>query len=59
MIYGLVYFDIAGITGVLLCIVLCIIYVFANPISRRYIFSYFWITHQFFYAVYILIILHG
>ncbi len=46
-------------TGVLLTLVVCIIYVFATQTARKYIFSAFWISHKFFYALYILILLHG
>lgn len=46
-------------TGILLCLVVSVIYIFATQISRQYIFNAFWITHKLFYVLYVLILLHG
>ncbi|ELU06497.1 hypothetical protein CAPTEDRAFT_191097 [Capitella teleta] len=51
--------NLTGITGILLVLVICIIYIFATATSRRHIFNAFWITHQFIYLLYLLIFLHG
>ncbi|KAK2144834.1 hypothetical protein LSH36_726g01008 [Paralvinella palmiformis] len=53
------YRTLVGFTGILLCVIVCIIYTFANQLARRHIFNAFWITHQLFYILYILILLHG
>lgn len=49
----------AGATGVMLCVVVIIIYVFATQTARRHIFSFFWATHKLFIVMYILTIIHG
>ena len=46
-------------TGVLLMVIICIIYVFASATIRSRIFKAFWITHQLYYLFYFLILLHG
>ena len=48
-----------GATGVLLIAVICIMYIFAQPIVRTYIFNTFWVSHKLFYLLYVLILLHG
>lgn len=50
----------AGLTGLLLVVVVCIMLVFALPVMRKHAYRYFWITHRCGYvAFYILCILHG
>jgi len=49
----------AGFTGVLLVIIICVIYIFATATARTHIFTAFWTTHQLFYALYVIILLHG
>jgi len=49
----------AGMTGVLLVITICIIYIFATATARTHIFTAFWTTHQLLYVLYVLILLHG
>jgi len=44
---------------VLLVIIVSIIYIFATATSRTHIFTAFWTTHQLFYALYVVILLHG
>lgn len=51
--------TIPGFTGILLVIIICIIYIFATATARIHIFNAFWITHQLFYALYVLTVLHG
>lgn len=38
--------TLTGITGLLLYIILCVIFIFAHPIIRKKAFKFFWITHQ-------------
>ncbi|XP_014788035.1 dual oxidase isoform X1 [Octopus bimaculoides] len=54
-----VFGNITGITGVLLIILVCVVYMFATQQSRRYIFSAFWLTHKLIIPLYIITILHG
>ncbi|KAL5010355.1 hypothetical protein ScPMuIL_012660 [Solemya velum] len=51
--------NMTGLTGVLLVVVLCIMYVFSTQTARRYIFNMFWLTHKLIVPMYILTILHG
>ncbi|XP_070539712.1 dual oxidase 1-like isoform X2 [Ptychodera flava] len=48
-----------GVTGVMLVVVMVILMVFALPITRRYVYNAFWITHKLYIPMYILTILHG
>ena len=48
-----------GFTGVLLVIIICVMYIFATSTARLHIFNAFWITHQLFYALYVVTLLHG
>ena len=48
-----------GFTGVLLVIIVCVIYIFATVTARTHIFNAFWTTHQLFYALYVITLLHG
>ncbi|CAM9805742.1 unnamed protein product [Lampetra fluviatilis] len=54
------YFQtIPGLTGVLLLVVLAVLYIFASRFSRSHSFNAFWLTHQLYFAFYILMLLHG
>jgi len=44
---------------VLLVIIVCVMYIFATATARTHIFTAFWTTHQLFYVLYVLILLHG
>ncbi|KAK2169349.1 hypothetical protein NP493_1195g00001 [Ridgeia piscesae] len=48
-----------GATGVLLIAVICVMYIFAQPLVRTYIFNAFWVSHKLFYLLYVLTLLHG
>ena len=52
-------FSVAGLTGVLLTILMFIIYTFAVQYARRYAFRAFWITHNTWPILFILMLLHG
>ncbi|XP_071953230.1 dual oxidase 2-like [Antedon mediterranea] len=54
-----IFKSVTGITGVLLCIILSIMYIFATQYARRRVFSLFWVTHSLYVVVYVLIIFHG
>ncbi|GAV07211.1 hypothetical protein RvY_17080-2 [Ramazzottius varieornatus] len=56
-----VYKTLTGLTGVLLVIVLCVMFVFALwPRIHQHAYRYFWLTHRYGYILfYILCILHG
>ncbi|XP_067938007.1 dual oxidase 2-like [Watersipora subatra] len=51
--------TITGVTGVVLTLIIIVMYVFAQQYARRNVFRAFWLTHQMFYLVFILMILHG
>ncbi|XP_013378732.1 dual oxidase 2-like isoform X2 [Lingula anatina] len=51
--------TITGFTGVLLTLLVILMYVFATQYSRRHCFQAFWITHNMFYLLYILMVMHG
>lgn len=51
--------TITGITGVLLFVVMCIIFVFAHPTIRKKAYNFFWMTHSLYVALYILCLIHG
>ncbi|XP_055335314.1 dual oxidase-like isoform X2 [Paramacrobiotus metropolitanus] len=55
-----VYQSLTGLTGILLVITVCVMFVFALPAVREHAFHYFWIVHRGGYIIfYILCILHG
>lgn len=51
--------TITGLTGVMLFIIMCIIFIFAHPIIRRKAYKFFWAAHQLYILLYILSLLHG
>ncbi|XP_035660527.1 dual oxidase 1-like isoform X2 [Branchiostoma floridae] len=57
--YWWAFQTMAGVTGVLLLLVVSIIYVFATGYARRRAFSAFWATHQLYIVMFILTVLHG
>ncbi|XP_018566718.1 dual oxidase 2-like [Anoplophora glabripennis] len=48
-----------GLTGVLVTLVFCVMYMFTLPIIRRKIYNWFWYTHNLYPVFFILLILHG
>ncbi|XP_060072103.1 dual oxidase 1-like [Ylistrum balloti] len=53
------YTTITGITGIILTLIVIVMYVFAMPYARRYVFNAFWTTHKFYVLLYLFSILHG
>ncbi|XP_071952320.1 dual oxidase 1-like [Antedon mediterranea] len=53
------YNTITGFTGVLLVIVTAIIFIFSSQYARKNSFNLFWITHNLYIILYILMMLHG
>ncbi|OWF54042.1 dual oxidase 2-like isoform X1 [Mizuhopecten yessoensis] len=53
------YTTITGLTGIILTLIVIIMYVFAMPYARRYVFNAFWTTHKFYVLLYIFNIMHG
>lgn len=51
--------TLTGVTGVLLCIVVSIIFIFAHPRIRQKAFKYFWNAHSLYVVLYILCLIHG
>nr|AXN93677.1 dual oxidase 1 [Scylla paramamosain] len=51
--------TLTGLTGVVLFIIMCIIFIFAHPVIRRKAYKFFWSTHQLYILLYILSLLHG
>ncbi len=54
-----VYRTITGFTGVLLVMVCAIMYTFALQYARRKVFNLFWLTHNLYILLFILMIFHG
>ena len=50
---------VAGFTGVLLTILVFVMYTFAVQYARRHAFRAFWITHNMWSILFILMVLHG
>lgn len=50
---------IAGLTGVLLFVIMCVIIVFAHPIVRKKAYKFFWFTHSLYVLLYALCLVHG
>lgn len=48
-----------GITGVLLFIIMCIIFIFAHPVIRKRAYSWFWRAHSLHVLLYALCLIHG
>lgn len=51
--------TITGVTGVLATVIVFIIYTFAVKYARQYAYKVFWITHQLYIVMFILLFLHG
>ena len=56
---SLIALSFTGLSGVMLCVVIVVLYVFATQYSRRTVFKFFWWTHQLYFALYALTIIHG
>lgn len=54
-----IFGTVTGITGVVLFVVVCVIFIFAHPKIRQKAYSYFWMTHSCYILLYILCIVHG
>lgn len=51
--------TITGLTGIFLVMVVAIMYIFAIHYSRQHLFNAFWLTHNLYPILYILMIFHG
>uniref|UniRef100_A0A1B0GLP6 Uncharacterized protein n=1 Tax=Lutzomyia longipalpis TaxID=7200 RepID=A0A1B0GLP6_LUTLO len=51
--------TVTGVTGVILFITMCIIFVFAHPTIRKKAYKFFWNMHSLFILLYILCLIHG
>ncbi|XP_076054875.1 dual oxidase [Oratosquilla oratoria] len=51
--------TLTGLTGVLLFVIMCIIFIFAHPMIRKKAYKFFWFAHQLYILLYILSLLHG
>lgn len=51
--------TVTGLTGVALTLIVIVMYVFALPYARRYVFNAFWTTHKFYFWLYLFNIMHG
>lgn len=51
--------TVTGITGIILFLLVCIIFIFAHPRIRQKAYSYFWSTHSLYVLLYILSLVHG
>lgn len=49
----------AGITGVTLFIIMCLIFIFAHPTIRKKAYKFFWNIHSLYIVLYILCMIHG
>ena len=48
-----------GVTGVLLFVIMCIIFVFAHPVIRKRAYPWFWRAHSLHVLLYALCLVHG
>lgn len=53
------FYNIAGLTGIILTLIVIVMYVFATPYARRNAFNAFWNTHNLYVFLYIFMIMHG
>lgn len=51
--------NIAGVTGIILTLIVIVMYVFATPYARRNAFNAFWSTHNLYIFLYIFMMMHG
>ena len=51
--------TLAGITGILLYTICCIIFIFSMHSVRQKAYNYFWMAHQFYVLLFVLSLLHG
>lgn len=51
--------TLAGITGVILYTMCCIIFIFSTSNVRQKAYNYFWMAHQFYILLFLLALLHG
>ena len=51
--------TLAGVTGILLYSVCCLIFIFSHAKVREKAYNVFWISHQFYIALFVLSLLHG
>ncbi|XP_047991381.1 dual oxidase isoform X1 [Leguminivora glycinivorella] len=54
-----VFQTVTGISGVLLFVIMCIIFVFAHPTIRKRAYPWFWRAHSLHVALYALCLVHG
>ena len=53
------YICLAGVSGVILTLLVFIIYTFALQYARRHVFKAFWFTHNLYILLFIFLVLHG
>ena len=51
--------TLAGVTGILLYAVCCLIFIFSCSNVREKAYNYFWMAHQFYVVLFVLSLLHG
>lgn len=51
--------TVTGITGVMLFVIMCLIFVFAHPTIRKKAYKFFWNIHSLYILLYILCLIHG
>ncbi|XP_076465634.1 dual oxidase 2-like isoform X2 [Babylonia areolata] len=51
--------TITGLSGIFLTVMVIVMYVFALPFSRRYLFKAFWRTHKLYMVIYFGLTIHG
>ncbi|RWS27681.1 dual oxidase-like protein [Leptotrombidium deliense] len=54
-----IFGTVTGVTGVILFLLVCIIFIFAHPKIRQKAYSYFWTTHSLYVLLYVLSLFHG
>lgn len=55
----IIWCNIAGVTGILLTLIVIVMFVFATEYARRNAFNAFWNTHNLYIFLYIFMIMHG
>ncbi|GFS70288.1 dual oxidase [Nephila pilipes] len=51
--------TVTGVSGILLYVIVCVMFIFAHPRIRQKAYKYFWSTHSLYVLLYLLCLVHG
>ncbi|CAG2108202.1 unnamed protein product, partial [Medioppia subpectinata] len=54
-----IFGTVTGLSGIVLFIIVCVIFIFAHPKIRQKAYSYFWTAHSLYYWLFIFSLIHG